>query len=446
MTFSTANKRNVDIHIEEHHLPFAWRCMECLCTIPKQAYHKDGTGRGCKNRTYQCVDKEQKLEGPAALSRYHKWTATTKKSMWRITRKGAARKEAQRIRDAFRKSFSPVRMTSPEVFVGEATVKKRKFEMTERGDERKMTEEERQKEEEKKRERVEEEKKREEEERRKRKEEERQKEEDLRKKREEERRRDKEIEDRRVVVLEEIEKEKAKAKEIERIRMEEEEIEREIERSIKDVKKRQQETDSGTSDSESDSSSSDSGRSQEEGRRTQRKRKQKVVKSKEFVETSESEIGDAKEEVVVEEVEREEAGMKEEVMGEGEKVEDEKEKEKETEQGCVERMRQITNHPVKIVVGGIEFATSEYTLRTVKEGLLAKMVEAKVFRKDGKLYVDREALHFRYILNFLRNGGRLNGKTLPGEERFLYEIMEEAQYFKLPGLVETVRRRINEMK
>ena len=58
--------------------------------------------------------------------------------MWKISRKGATRKEAQRIRDAYRKSFSPVRMTSPEVFVGEATVKKRKFDMTERGEERKM--------------------------------------------------------------------------------------------------------------------------------------------------------------------------------------------------------------------------------------------------------------------------------------------------------------------
>ena len=170
-----------------------------------------------------------------------------------------------------------------------------------------------------------------------------------------------------------------------------------------------------------------------------------MVKPKEFVETSsESEV--EKEEVVKEEVAKEEAEMEKVVMEEVEKVEAEKEKEAEQGDVDLERMRQIMNHPVKIVIAGIEFSTSEYTLMTVKEGLLTKMVEAKIFRKDGKLYVDMEALHFRYILNFLRNGGRLNGKTMPGEERFLYEIMEEAQYYNLLGLIETVRRRINEIK
>ena len=124
MTFATANRRNIDIHTEDHHLPFAWGCMECLCTIPKQSFHKDRAGRGCKNRKYQCVDKEQQLEEPAALSRYHKWNVTTTKALWRISRKGSAKNEGQRIRGVYRKYISPFRMTSLDVSLGEAPVEK----------------------------------------------------------------------------------------------------------------------------------------------------------------------------------------------------------------------------------------------------------------------------------------------------------------------------------
>ena len=107
----------------------------------------------------------------------------------------------------------------------------------------------------------------------------------------------------------------------------------------------------------------------------------------------------------------------------------------------LEKMKHMS-HPVKIVVGGVEFVTSEVTLKVVKTGLLARMIDNTILRKDGRMYIDREALHFRYVLNYLRNGGRLNEKTLPVEERFLYEIREEAKFYQLPELVETVNTRL----
>jgi hypothetical protein len=57
------------------------------------------------------------------------------------------------------------------------------------------------------------------------------------------------------------------------------------------------------------------------------------------------------------------------------------------------------------------------------------------FRPNNNTYFfDRDPAHFRIILNYLRNGAQIEIAVLPKEQRYLYEIFQEANYYKLLGL------------
>jgi len=52
---------------------------------------------------------------------------------------------------------------------------------------------------------------------------------------------------------------------------------------------------------------------------------------------------------------------------------------------------------------------------------------------DGTVFIDRDSTHFRYVLNYLRDGGFRPG-TLPADRCFLSELCTEADYYQLTGL------------
>ncbi|KAK2158727.1 hypothetical protein NP493_1773g00040 [Ridgeia piscesae] len=62
--------------------------------------------------------------------------------------------------------------------------------------------------------------------------------------------------------------------------------------------------------------------------------------------------------------------------------------------------------------------------------------------EDGSYFIDCDGTHFRYILNYLRDGGFRNDKQ-PSDVTIVRELLTEAQYYHLRGLV-TVLKDIRE--
>ena len=62
---------------------------------------------------------------------------------------------------------------------------------------------------------------------------------------------------------------------------------------------------------------------------------------------------------------------------------------------------------VKLSVGGVHFETSIETLRGDPDSMLAAMFSGRHNTQkndDGRYFIDRDGTHFRYILNYLRDG------------------------------------------
>jgi len=55
--------------------------------------------------------------------------------------------------------------------------------------------------------------------------------------------------------------------------------------------------------------------------------------------------------------------------------------------------------------------------------------------RDGRIFIDRDPTHFRWILNYLRDGYLV---TLPGTLQEKLELLQEARCFRLVGLVQTI--------
>ena len=87
-------------------------------------------------------------------------------------------------------------------------------------------------------------------------------------------------------------------------------------------------------------------------------------------------------------------------------------------------------------IGGTHFQTSKVVMRTDPTSLFSLMLlPQSPFRPNNNTYFfDRDPAHFRIILNYLRNGAQIEIAVLPKEQRYLYEIFQEANYYKLLGL------------
>ena len=89
---------------------------------------------------------------------------------------------------------------------------------------------------------------------------------------------------------------------------------------------------------------------------------------------------------------------------------------------------------VKLNVGGSYFTTSLQTLTKDPKSMLAAMFSGKFETKpceDGAFFIDRDGTHFRFILNYLRNGKL----TLPEGATFLKELEEEAEFYQIQGML-----------
>ena len=85
---------------------------------------------------------------------------------------------------------------------------------------------------------------------------------------------------------------------------------------------------------------------------------------------------------------------------------------------------------VKLNVGGHYFATSLQTLTKDPNSKLAAMFSGKRSYHDA-FFIDRDGEHFRFILNYLRNGELI----LPEGATFLKELKAEAEFYQIQGIL-----------
>ena len=93
---------------------------------------------------------------------------------------------------------------------------------------------------------------------------------------------------------------------------------------------------------------------------------------------------------------------------------------------------------VNLNVGGHCFKTSVQTLTKDPNTMLAAMFSGKFEMKpceDGAFFIDRDGTHFRFILNYLRTGKL----TLPEGATFLKELLEEAEFYQIQGIIDELR-------
>lgn len=121
---------------------------------------------------------------------------------------------------------------------------------------------------------------------------------------------------------------------------------------------------------------------------------------------------------------------------------------KETFDSELKRMSEvykIQENRIKLDIGGQQFTTSLLTLLKDPNSMFAAMFSGRHKLRqesDGSYFIDRDGAHFRYILNYLRDGCIKEG-TLPSNEVLWGELLNEAEYYQLTGLVEYLKTLMN---
>jgi hypothetical protein len=150
------------------------------------------------------------------------------------------------------------------------------------------------------------------------------------------------------------------------------------------------------------------------------------------------------------EVERKRAQLKEEentmraqIQKERKQVESEKDNWA-TEKEAMERVYTFQSGRLKLDVGGHKFTTSLTTLTSKPESMLAAMFSGRhelIQDEKGAYFLDRDGTHFRFILNYLRDGRLVDG-TLPEDKLQLQELLRESDYYGLTELNWYIRAKL----
>ncbi|KAL1138783.1 hypothetical protein AAG570_008845 [Ranatra chinensis] len=93
---------------------------------------------------------------------------------------------------------------------------------------------------------------------------------------------------------------------------------------------------------------------------------------------------------------------------------------------------------VELNVGGVFYTTSRSTLAREPGTTLARLLDQEQPLKDakGRLFVDRDGVLFRYVLDYLRT----RALVLPEGFRERERLIKEADHFELAGLAAAVRQ------
>lgn len=110
-------------------------------------------------------------------------------------------------------------------------------------------------------------------------------------------------------------------------------------------------------------------------------------------------------------------------------------KEKEAFESVAKKLEHVHfSSTIKLNVGGQHFTTSLQTLTKDTGSMLHAMFSGRFDTKpaeDGSYFIDRDGTNFRYILNYLRTGRLL----LPGDQLVRKELLEEAEFYQIRGLI-----------
>ena len=90
---------------------------------------------------------------------------------------------------------------------------------------------------------------------------------------------------------------------------------------------------------------------------------------------------------------------------------------------------------VRLSVGGVIFETSIDTLCADPNSMLAAMFSGRhnvIKDEEGRYFIDRDGTHFRYILNYLRDG---NTYIPFDNQQLVDELYEEVQFFNIENLL-----------
>ena len=100
--------------------------------------------------------------------------------------------------------------------------------------------------------------------------------------------------------------------------------------------------------------------------------------------------------------------------------------------GILDKLKLMTESltSVKLNVGGHHFTTSLQTLTKDPNSRLAAMFSGE-HDENSTIFLDRDGKHFRFILNYLRNGELV----LPDDAKFVKELETEAQFYKIEGIL-----------
>ena len=120
-------------------------------------------------------------------------------------------------------------------------------------------------------------------------------------------------------------------------------------------------------------------------------------------------------------------------------------KEEESFRECQRRAADITGSPdtITIEVGNDKFRTQVSTLAKYQGSLLYEIVRGLKKNQD-RVFIDRDGKHFKFILNYLRQGNRvLRGPVMKNiDEYLLEEILAEVEFYSLTDLARLLRRKL----
>lgn len=106
----------------------------------------------------------------------------------------------------------------------------------------------------------------------------------------------------------------------------------------------------------------------------------------------------------------------------------------------------MSQEKVHLNVGGTQYTTTISTLTRETNSMLGRMFSAKW--QSGEVqsepyFIDADGTHFRYVLNYLRRGESV---FLPNNPDLLDELLVEANYFHLDGLVHLITDKLNVLR
>ena len=105
-------------------------------------------------------------------------------------------------------------------------------------------------------------------------------------------------------------------------------------------------------------------------------------------------------------------------------------------------MNVMVNQPITLNVGGMRYTTTKATLSTIDGTFLYTMLIERKFlaepSKDGSYFIDRDGQHFRYILNFLRDG-----YVNIGNESIVTELLQEAMFYQIQPMIKFLNGILN---